>query len=185
VSDPNPYSPPRADDSPAAPPAASAPLDGPSGIGGWLLLPLFGLIVTPFRIVLGTGRDLVGAFKPEVWDALTTPGAPAYHPLWGPLIVSEAVWNTALVAFTLVLLVLFFRKHHLVPKLMIGLMLAQIVMLIVDEALSAQIPAVESKGQGASDVMRSCIAALIWIPYFLRSRRVRNTFVRREPQLNV
>jgi hypothetical protein len=157
-----------------------APLlaDGPRGIGGWLILPLLGLVFTPVRIGADLVRDILPAFQPEHWNALTTVGEESYHPLWAPILVFELVSNVLFIGFTVVLLVLFLRRSHRVPGLMIAWQLGGLTMQLVDLALGASIPAVASTpgGLGIGDVSRSVVGAAIWIPYFLRSVRVRNTF---------
>ena len=181
--DQNPYSAPKVDLAegdvkPAEAPAAF--LDGPRGIGGWLILPLLGLIFTPIRVGIQTHRDFSPMLEPGIWRALTTPGGEAYHWLWAPTIIFEVVTNVSLIGFTLVLLVLFLRTSRRVPKLMIVLMLAGIAIQGVDLVLVGFIPALASDPDAHSmrDLARAVPAAAIWIPYFLMSKRVRNTFVK-------
>lgn len=173
----NPFAPPRAapEDRPAEAPPVSL---GPRGIGGWLLLPLFGLIITPFRVTFETILVFRPVLEPGVWRALTTPGHDAYHPLWSTVIAFELVTNAALIVFTVVLLVLFFRKSRRVPRLMIVWYLSMMAMQLIDLALTEAIPAAAANGsEGTRDTVRAIAAAAIWVPYFLRSVRVRNTFV--------
>jgi hypothetical protein len=174
----NPYAAPVAPVDAAGGTPGGAPT-GPRGIGGWLVLPLLGLIVTPIRIAIQTVRDLAPAFSPATWEALTTPGGPAYDPMWAPVIVFEAVASFTLVAFTLILLWLFFRKSRRVPLLMILWLLTTIGLQVADLALAAQIPVIASQPdpQSLGELARSAVGALIWIPYFLVSKRVKNTFV--------
>lgn len=51
---------------------------------------------------------------------------------------------------------------------------------IVDSLLLSQIPMARELADGSSirDIARSAIACAIWIPYFIKSERVQNTFVR-------
>ena len=174
----NPYSAPQAQVADA--PDSAVATDGPSGIGGWLVLPLIGLIVTPIRVGLGVVTDLLPALQPEVWSGLTVPGSAAYHPLWAPAILFEVGANVVLIAFSLALLWLFLRKSARVPSLMVFWFLTIVGVQIVDLMLISQIPAVAEQGnaQSLGELARSVLGAAIWIPYFLRSRRVRNTFVR-------
>jgi hypothetical protein len=173
----NPYAAPRAKvDDAASVPAATT---GPRGIGGWLILPLLGLIFTPFRIGLQMVRDVLPVLKPETWHALTTPGTASYHPLWAPLIVFEVGANCVLIAFSVALLWLFFRKSRRVPMLMVVWLLANTGGQIVDLLLAQQIPAVAAlpDNDGIKELSRSVVGLLIWVPYFLVSKRVKNTFV--------
>lgn len=172
----NPYAAPRApvaDDVSKAEAAA-----GPRGIGGWLILPLLGLILTPFRIGLQTVSDVLPAVQPATWSALTTPGSKAYHPLWAPAIIFELGANAMLILFSVVLVWLFFRKSRRVPLLMIVWLLAIIAAQGIDLAFANQIPAVAAlpDTDAIKNLVRSVVGAVIWVPYFLVSKRVKNTF---------
>lgn len=74
------------------------------GLGGWLILPALGLIVTQFRMVSQFYRDMLPVLASETWNALTNSSSAAYHPLWGPLIVFEVIANLLLFFYTLWLL---------------------------------------------------------------------------------
>lgn len=176
----NPYAPPRADGVEGAPPPPLLlDLAGPRGIGGWLILPLIGLVLNPIRLGMTLVNDLLPVFRPETWNALTTPGQENYHAMWGPLLLFELVTNLLVGVFTVVLLVLFLRKSRRVPLLMIALLAGHVLIQVVDWALVGTIPALahDPKAQDFSDLRRALIGAAIWIPYFVKSRRVRNTFV--------
>ena len=178
----NPYSPPRADVVEAGGGPEHVPtryLDGPSGIGGWLVLPLLGLMLTPVQVGIQTVRDFPPVLGTQVWGQLTTPGGESYHPLWAQLIIFELVTNVVVIGFSLVLLVLFFRKSRRVPSLMIGWMLLNFAIQVIDLVLVGAIPAAASAAgaQDRTDLSRAVVGAAVWIPYFLRSKRVRNTFV--------
>lgn len=154
--------------------------NGPVGIGGWLFLPALGLIATPFVIAFGFYKDLLPAFAPDVWNTLTNPNSAAYNSLWGPLIVYEVLINLALFIFTLWLSWNFFTKSRRVPKLFVIWLAAIAGTRILDYLLTYQIPAMAGKPVDPADVRdlaRSFVNAAIWIPYFLRSKRVKNTFI--------
>ena len=150
----------------------------PVGIWGWLILVAVGLCLTPIRIVaeiLATVRPLNSA----LWHALTTPGARAYHPLFGPWIVGQLVVSSALLLWALALLYLFFAKKRLFPRLMIAFLIARALVQVADISVALRIPIVASSLQvnafGGPTI--AIIVAAIWVPYFLRSRRVAATFV--------
>jgi len=56
--------------------------DGPRGIGGWLILPILGLVFTSVYGLLGLATIHLPLFTRGYWSAVTTLGAAAYHPLW-------------------------------------------------------------------------------------------------------
>lgn len=152
---------------------------GPRGIGGWLILPLLGLFLTPIWIAIGTVQNIQVFRDPAVWSALTSPGSPDYHPLWAPVIIFEIAANVVMVAFAVVLIWLFLKKSRRIPTLMIVWLVTLLVVQIVDQAFARQIPAVaaEPDPQGFRDMVRAVIGVVIWVPYFLKSKRVKNTFV--------
>lgn len=176
----NPYSPPQAKVEGAPPDASESPLPGkPSGIGGWLLLPLFGLITSPIRVSVTFVTDLVPALEPEAWSRLTAPGSEVYDPMWAPLLIFEIVANIVLITFPIVLLWLFFRKSYRLPGLFIAWLLLHVGVQTVDLALASQVSAASGAiSAGFKELARAIIGAAIWIPYFLKSVRVRNTFTK-------
>jgi hypothetical protein len=177
MADPNPYAPPQS-------PVADAPpaVAGPKGIGGWLLLPVIGLFVFPVRILISLATEYLPIFEKGLWAALTTPGSKAYHPLWGPLLAYEIFFNLAFLVFDLVLLYLLFTKSYRFPKMFIGFAVLNLLFVVSDAVLGYQIPAVVEQGteQMMKEIGRSFGLVAIWVPYFLVSKRVKNTFVRTE-----
>jgi len=72
---------------------------------------------------------------------------------------------------------LFFTKSRRAPKLVIVWLACSALLPLLSLVGLTQIPAAEITGQGVFDLLRPTIFAAIWIAYFLRSKRVRNTFV--------
>lgn len=177
MADPNPYAPPQSPVGDAAPEVA-----GPKGIGGWLLLPMIGLFVFPVRCLMSLVGEFWPIFEKGLWAALTTPGSKAYHPLWAPLLVYEIFFNIAFLVFDLVLLYLLFTKSYRFPKMYIGFAVLNLVFVVSDALLGYQIPGVVEQGtdQMTKEIGRSFVMVAIWVPYFTWSKRVENTFIRRE-----
>ena len=148
------------------------------GIRGWLVLVAIGLCVQPL-ILVKTLRDNARAFAPGTWSALTTPGSPVYHPLWAPLLVAEVVVNAVLLGWALVLLYQFFAKKRVFPRAVVTFIAASLAVVIGDHAFASAIPTARAQftAKEATDIGRAALSAAIWIPYFLRSRRVAATFV--------
>jgi len=152
---------------------------GPSGIGGWLYLVAVGLCLTPIRIAAEIVKGL-RPLDPATWHAVTTPGTRAYNPLFGPLIVGELVVNAALFIWAGALLYLFFAKRRSFPVVMITFMITRVVFQAADLGVALMIPATAAR-TGPADygaLAGGILVTLIWVPYFIRSRRVESTFVR-------
>jgi len=150
----------------------------PVGIGGWLFLPMLGLIVTPFRLGNLILTRFIPIFQEGYWDILTTPGNEAYHQLWAPLLIFEIVGNLIFILFSIALLVLLFSKHHKFPSLMIAFLLSNLAFVFVDYFAGDLIPAVDNQSDPESlgEMVRVIVGAAIWVPYFRKSERVKNTF---------
>ena len=153
----------------------------PEGLGGWLILPLIGLVISPIRIGLLIATTFLPAFADGSWEYLTHRDSEGYHPLWGPLLVAEMVFNAFFVMYSLFLLVLFFMKHAWFPRAVIIYYLSNLVFIAGDAAVIGLVPGLglELDGEVTQEIVRALIGIAIWVPYFLVSRRVKNTFVRR------
>jgi len=151
-----------------------------NGIGGWLVLVIIGMIVTPIR----TGYFLFSTYLPLFTDgilaAITTPGTKVYHALWAPLLIFEIVGNLGIITLSVLTLWHLFRKSRLTPRLGIAWLSWSLFFVVVDFFAANLIPVIAAQNDpdSAREVTRTVIAAAIWIPYFLVSKRVKATFVR-------
>ena len=157
----------------------------PSGIGGWLVLPLIGLCVSPLLTLYTLWTSVLPLIRPRIWTVLTTPGTPVYSWYWTPYIVVTAMSTLALVILMVLTLMFFLQHRRPVPVLMTVLLLCyvgqSVFELVSQQYLRSHVPALGATdvGDGAwQGVFRAVLGAAIWIPYFWRSVRVRNTFVR-------
>lgn len=149
------------------------------GLRGWLLYVGFVFLLTPIRI----GHQIwttLPSFTVEAWAELTNRASETYHPLWAPLVVFELACNLGLLTFSVVLIILFFKKRSSVPNIYICFVWTSIVFVLGDLLLSQMIPGVAENATAKEwrELMGSAIAAVIWTIYFKRSVRVRSTFVR-------
>jgi len=150
----------------------------PRGIGGWLILVVIGLVLTPFRVGYFLLTTHWPIFRDGAWPILTTPGTEAYHPLWGPLIVFEIVGNLGCIALAVIGLWLLLRKSRHAPRAVTGLLAWAALFGVIDYFAGDLIPAVaaEPDPNDLGQLARTLVSAAIWIPYFRLSRRVKATF---------
>jgi transglutaminase-like putative cysteine protease len=144
----------------------------PEGIGGWLVLLAIGISVTPVRLLITMVRSLPG-YGVASWARLTTPGDPAYHALWAPVLMFELIGNVLMFVFACLLVWMFFKRKKQFPIVFIGFAAANIVINLLQAVYLPLLPIKDAGGFRGMQV----VAALLWILYMLRSRRVRNTFV--------
>lgn len=151
---------------------------GPRGLRGWLLLPIFHLITT----VLLSAHNL--SFVIWDWEGIVALATgqidPNYQWLLWPMLLS-VVMGVGIVAFAIYLLVILFQKKGALPRLMVWFYSAMLIAMGMEFGMSFQYveftEAPEDVTQAGNDFVRAVIAAAIWIPYFLRSKRVKATFV--------
>ena len=88
----------------------------------------------------------------------------------------EIVYNVFFLVFTILAIILFFNKRTSAPKFMIFFYGTNLALTIVESFVMNQTGLPDPTG--ASDIIKSIISAAIWIPYFLKSKRVKETFVK-------
>ncbi|MFD2117894.1 DUF2569 domain-containing protein [Paenibacillus yanchengensis] len=152
---------------------------GVSGLGGWLVLIQIGLILTLIQLLNQIITVDLTIFTDGTWQLLTSKGSDFYDPLWKPTLIFETVYNILFSIFTLFILVQFYRKKGIIPRLMIVFYSLSLLVGIFDYIMLQQIPLAKELEDGSSirDIIKSAITCLIWILYFLRSERVKNTFI--------
>ncbi|MEY0129834.1 DUF2569 domain-containing protein [Providencia rettgeri] len=145
------------------------------GIGGWLILPMLGiilsLIILPFSIYEQNAQVI------EYWIELTDPQSSSFIPLFKELIYFEVLGNVILYVTLLFLSYVFFTKKKLTIKIYIFFQIFSLVLTVTDIILASILLDLEVEASDIKDIFRALIACAIWIPYFLVSRRVKNTFV--------
>ena len=138
------------------------------------------MVLLPLRLTEFIAVDLLPAFSKDIWSLLTTPGTEAYHPLNAPILLFELVGNLMLLIGSIVLTGLFFQKRRLVPILTISFLVFAFLFYVGDYFAARQLPAVASQADTESklDLVGAFLVCAVAVPYFLVSRRVKETFVR-------
>lgn len=146
------------------------------GIGGWLILPAIALVVSPLLLLFQIFQ-LLSAQATAEWDALTTPGTPYYVEGLAGFATAEIFMNGLLLVFCLVVGYNFFTRKKRTPVLMVVFLVASVAVLIVDAALTSALLGEKEAQEAYMTVGRHAVPKTIWMLYFLRSPRVKNTFV--------
>ncbi len=161
---------------------------GPYGVGGFLLLPMLGLIL----IMCWSAWTVYDQFMPfrqsDAYAALTTPGSPIYHWLWQPFTLFQVFAAAVMFLAPIALLSMISGKRtgargytvafYVFCCLAAGVSSGASILLMVDALRSSGLTdaAADVTTYAMRNLYQTGALALIWIPYMLGSRRVRNTF---------
>jgi Protein of unknown function (DUF2569) len=138
-----------------------------NGIGGWLFLVAFGLAISPFFILHGVYADLRILYSDRYQAGLAT------RPGLAGLVMFEAITNTMFLAAVVCLNVFLYQRRRIFPTAMVVYFVAQFVWVFADHLMALRY----GVNSDWMVVLRTLIAAIIWIPYFTQSQRVQATFV--------
>ena len=156
------------------------------GLWGWLLLFTGFVILKIVRIGFLIASTFLPLFSGDNWHALTSPDSPAYHPLWERVLLFELAGHIVIGAMAMVALALLVVRSSYAPKFSIGLLMASFAVAAANYFLAAQVPSIAGQGTGYESLavlVRAAMAMLVWVPYFLVSKRVKATFAY-SPQLS-
>ena len=150
-----------------------------AGLGGWLILVGIGVVVGPIVLLARALYEFTSIFADGNWEAITTLGSEAYTPFLGPLIIFELIVIVGFFFALLYLAFLFFSKKMEFPKWYIRILAFSLFVAVADPLIvAALIPRLMIFDPGTiKDIFRAAIGAAIWIPYTLKSKRVKATFV--------
>jgi hypothetical protein len=139
----------------------------PKGIGGWLILPILGLMFAPFKMVAVTiqvAQTLYGL--PSTADESVK-----------ILLIGEIIANAALFALAIYALAKLKGQKKEFPLTYITLFAASIVVMLVDLLSVYNLFGMKPETNDLRNGLAIVIMFGIWGPYMLYSRRVGNTFV--------
>lgn len=151
-----------------------------SKIGGWLILYAIGLVLYPVQTLFSLVTVLLPAVFSDNWAALTSPTNPGYHSLWAPLVLTELAGSIGFFIGSIFIVIFFFQRRHWVPKLVIFFLIANVIFIGADYfIINIFLIRTNSVNVDATiNFVRTVVAGVIWIPYFLFSRRVKKTFTK-------
>lgn len=142
------------------------------GVGGWLILVAVGLAIAPLlllRTILLVNIQFLYAARYQ--DYLTG------HPAVAGLAALELITNVILLVLVAVLNYLFFSKKKVFPTYMIFYLFLQLFLLLADcIALHLMFPSADLTSNYAA-LAHSLLVTSVWTPYYIRSRRVKATFI--------
>ncbi len=140
--------------------------------GGWLVLPIIGIVLTPI-LILAQIFD-TGYFNNSIWEGFEYAGYDnvGFLKLY---LGMELFYNFTFLVFVTLTIILLFKKRTCTPIMMMIFYGCNLVIILLESFLLNQF-GIPDPTVG-SDIFRAALSAAIWIPYFLYSDRVKHTFV--------
>jgi len=134
------------------------------GIYGWLFIPAIGLVLAPLKSLFGliTGIGMIRNYAPELLSDAR---------LW-----LSGLIDVFMIIATIIVAILFFTMRRITVQAIICLLLASIIANSVQTFLNVNMFD-EANPDTYMPIVHSIVYASIWIPYFMMSKRVKNTFV--------
>jgi|SRR5215813_5025826 len=137
----------------------------PKGIGGWLILPVIGTLLSPLITGYAAFQDVVVLLNASLSTALAA------------FFVVEFIYKFSLVIAWIFAAVLLFRHKRLYPHLFVALLVITLIGTVLDLAVAATAFGMQVDSSDVRSTVRSVIVLAIWGPYMYQSKRVQNTFV--------
>jgi hypothetical protein len=113
------------------------------------------------------------------WQLLTSPASQQYSAFWAPYLFFALICELTLLTVSLLLSVLFFQKRRAFPALYISVLAAGVAIAAIDFAAVKGCSGLlsENRADPIRDLVRTASNAIIWAAYFIKSKRVRATFI--------
>ena len=135
------------------------------GIGGWLILVAIGLVGNPIAMVVRAGSVFMVLARSESWTGTQLATGGVY------------VLGVFLALYQAFVAVQFFRKKRSLP-LLITICYAVYPAFCLIRVIAESGTNDTLEGANVRTLVQAAVGALIWIPYFHQSKRVKATFVR-------
>ncbi|WP_408008585.1 DUF2569 domain-containing protein [Pseudalkalibacillus sp. A8] len=157
------------------------------GIAGWLILIVAGLLLVPIIRLYALYQSYVTVYDTPAWSLLTEPGNGMYHAWFAPTFFIGAAVDYVIIILSLIALWLLFQRSPSFPKFMIYFLVGVTIYSLADGFVTnwifSSLPISEEmlayiKNQSYRQQIGSLISCLIWVPYLLKSKRVKVTFLK-------
>lgn len=146
-------------------------------IGGWLIVIAIGISIAPITLLVTLGKS--GLYNQTTWDSLDNLSSFATFAYKSALIF-ESIANAYLLSFSILIIFAFFNRRKSLPYFFIAFKISSFIVLLFDILLAFWADGGAARYNYISDITRLVIQgifATIWILYFLKSERVKATFV--------
>lgn len=141
----------------------------PSNFGGWIILVLIGLVIRPFGY-------LIQLFTSNYFNADNLNSLSSKNEFFTFAYTYEVIGIVTMFFFSVFLLILFLSYRNSLPRFYIIFLILCLVYVTIDSVI-ANVLLEKSVAYSYGNIIGTIIGCAIWIPYFLISQRVKETFV--------
>lgn len=157
-------------------PPAAVKVDRPRRIGGWLIIPAIGLIlggILEVAAVLGVPETFAAA----TWSAEVARAMGVEPSVWQGIMVLSMITMALHFVFRVAVAVAFYRRLTSAPRACVVYFGATALLLTLESVGMAVVASELVDADTVKETIQAWVGALIWVPYFLSSQRVQETFV--------
>lgn len=153
--------------------------DKRQSLGGWLILVGATIVLSPLWIAYDTFTIYGNLFFRDEWVLISNLGNSPYFSHIEKLMIWQILVGILFVLAWIFMGYLFFSRKRCFPKWFIGIWIAILITTVIDVLLTkASLPDTSVLDmEHFREQAYLGLSALIWIPYMLRSQRVKATFV--------
>lgn len=148
-------------------------------LGIWLILVGLTVVLSPLKIAYDTFIIYSNAFFRDEWVLVSNLENKAHTPRIEQLLTGEIVVGIMFVVAWVFIALLFFYRKKSFPRWYISIWIATLIVTVVDvlatQAVLPDTPVLDPEHFSEHGYLG--LSALVWIPYMLRSQRVKTTFV--------
>lgn len=148
----------------------------PRGIGGWLILPVLGTILTPLYMAYGALR--LAADLSRTGGGSLMRAVDSLNPALKPFVLAELGYNIAILAGWVIAIVCAFRHKRWYPGLFVILTALTLFAALAEAYVGTEIFKEPFSDDDAKAIARPLLTLIVWGPYMFLSKRVRNTFIK-------
>lgn len=144
-------------------------------IDGWLILIGIGLVLTPGLMLfqfIGLWNE--GIYQSATWLTISTSDDFTFRLVGKFIMIFEGLGNVILFLFSISTIYLFIKRRSSIPKVMVVYYSVFFLFLLFDAVLVNIISPEEQILN--EEFYKSIIKCVIWVPYFMYSERVKDTF---------
>lgn len=145
------------------------------GIRGWLIIPAISLSITPLIAIKQIVESFPIAYSMNTWSLLSNASIAGYHPLKATYLLTILYVMIAECILSALLLFLFFKKKRIFPLLFISYIWVDIILVLFMERANQAL--LNEPLSSLPQSIGMIIGSIIWTVYFLKSKRVKATFI--------